>query len=104
MVNPEHKIHVYGETCIAEYFTYQDGGGLAIRYKIEGTGEPMGKLTVNLLSANLAEDEFAVKTWSDGEKLSKAAFTTGLFVDTGKRIPTGFVEAQVWKFKTGSPQ
>jgi hypothetical protein len=62
-------------------------------------GSPIGILTVNLPYEYLQEGEFLVKTWSENVELSKASFDTGLFIDTGKRIPTGFVEAQIWKLK-----
>ena len=50
--------------------------------------------------AGLIDGEFAVRTWSKNESVAKAALASGIFEDTGKRIPTGFVEAQVWRFKT----
>jgi hypothetical protein len=46
-----------------------------------------------------APDEIVVKTWSENERCSKAllAMNPPLFEDTGKRYPTGFVQAQVWR-------
>lgn len=64
-------------------------------------GSRYGVLSVNLPDVTLEPDEFAVKTWSENEELSKAAMDTGLFEDTGKRIPSEFVKAQVWKLKNG---
>ncbi len=50
----------------------------------------------------MEKDGILVKTWSENEAFAKAALATGLFEDTGKRFPTGFVEAQIWKLKDRS--
>jgi glutaminase len=62
-------------------------------------GSQYGTLSVNLPPINLGFNELAIKAWSENEELAKAAMETGLFEDTGKRIETGFVEAQVWRLK-----
>lgn len=54
-------------------------------------------LTVNLIDNKLDDGEFFVKTWSENEEFARCAMETDLFIDTGKRVKTGFVEAQVWK-------
>ena len=59
--------------------------------------EPFATLTVNIVEARLEENEIIVKTWSENESIAKAALETGLFENTGKLIPTGYVNAQVWK-------
>jgi hypothetical protein len=93
---PKHSMIVHGQKCHVSY-CYYDNGRMAIKYICdEGV---MGVLTVNIPDTYLADGEFFVKTWSENEKLAKAAINTGIFEDTGKREPTGFVEAQVWKFK-----
>lgn len=61
-------------------------------------GEPFGTLTVNLPDDKLDEGEFFVKTWSENEGLAKSCMNSGAFIDTGKRVKTGYVEAQVWRF------
>jgi hypothetical protein len=63
------------------------------------SGMATGVLTCNLPGERLGDGEFFVKTWSENEELAKTAMNSGLFVDTGRRVPTGFVEAQVWKLK-----
>lgn len=60
-------------------------------------GEPMAALSCNLPHCSLDEDEFLAKTWSENEPI--AAACKHLFIDTGKRISTGYVEAEVWKFR-----
>ena len=67
---------------------------------ILSAGEPVGMLTVNIPSAELEDGEFLVKTWSENEDLAGGALASGRFVDTGRRVPTGHVEAQVWRFKS----
>jgi hypothetical protein len=68
-------------------------------------GEPFGTLTVNIPEAlevhkeKLGDMEIVVKTWSENEALAEAALKTGLFEDTGRRISTGFVLAQIWRVK-----
>lgn len=59
--------------------------------------EPFATLTVNLPHAKIGDDEIIVKTWSENEDVARDALAGGRFVDTGKRIPTGFVEAQIWR-------
>lgn len=56
-------------------------------------------LTINIAHAELESGEFCVKTWAENEELARAALASGLFEDTGKRVVTGFVDAEVWRFK-----
>jgi hypothetical protein len=86
-----------GKTVFFKTTTYGNNSRLAI--KLESLRGNIGILTVNLPGEHLEEGEFFVKTWSENVELSKASFDTGLFINTGKRIPTGFVEAQIWKLK-----
>ena len=60
---------------------------------------PIMVLTVNIPDENLDAGEFFVKTWSENEALIPDIMATDLFEDTGRRVPTGRVIAQVWKFK-----
>lgn len=64
---------------------------------IASDGIPYGMLTVNIPEADLLPGEILVKTWSENETLAAAALASGHFKDTGKRVPTGFCEAQVWE-------
>jgi len=97
METREHTIYVLGETCTPKYLQYGNGR-LAIQC-ICGDGPPMGVLTVNIERAELKDGEFAVKNWSENKGLAAAAMESGVFEDTGRSIPTGFVEAPVWRFK-----
>ena len=70
----------------------------AVAFFVESLdGEPWATLTVNIPGTVLAEDEVLVKTWSENEELRQPALNTGLFIDTGRRVKSGFVEAEVWR-------
>jgi len=60
---------------------------------------PLGAmvLSVNLPNEPLEDEEFFVKGWSENEEIIEDC--RPYFIDTGKRVPTGFVTAEVWRFK-----
>lgn len=60
-------------------------------------------LSVNLPDQPLADDEFFAKTWGENQHIRKPMLECGFFEDTGKRVPTGFVEAEVWRFTKTKP-
>lgn len=64
-------------------------------------GGRYGVLTVNLPDEKLEHNEFFVKTWSENQTLAKACRESKLFIDTGKRVKTGHVIAEVWKLAEG---
>ncbi len=84
-----------GETIVALTTQYA-AGGLAVELLAED-GEPYARLSVNLEGLTLPAHQFAVKTWSENEEISKAARRSGLFSDTGGRVSTGFVTAEIWE-------
>jgi hypothetical protein len=90
------KLSCYGMIINLHCTFYTNNSRLAIQATCDD-GEPFGVLTVNLPDQNLGEREIFVKTWSENEEFSKQVMKTGLFIDTGRRVSTGFVEAQVWK-------
>ena len=59
--------------------------------------DPFCILTCNLNHVPLKDREIIVKTWSENEETSRCALASGLFRDTGKRVSTGFVQAQIWE-------
>jgi len=75
---------------------YQNGR-VAVQLVDAKTSEPFATLTVNIPQATVSDNEIIVKTWTENEPVARAAFESGLFHDTGKRIPTGFSQAQIWK-------
>ena len=85
----------YGDMDV-EVTTYKTGGTAVI---LNQDGQRFATLSVNFPEVELGEGEFAVKTWSENEQVAADALASGLFVDTGKRIQSGYVEASVWRFK-----
>lgn len=77
-----------------EYVT----GRVAI--KLWHAGQEFATLSVNLPNEpNPPEGCFWAKTWSENEPLRKPALASGLFEDTGRRVQTGFVLAELWRLK-----
>lgn len=62
-------------------------------------GLPYGTLSVNLVNDSLGDDEVFIKSWSENEALADVARKSGYFIDTGKRVPSGFCVAEIWKMK-----
>lgn len=59
-----------------------------------------GKLTVNVMEAPPPPPGcIHVKMWEENERLRAPAMATGLFENTGERVPCGFVQAEVWKYR-----
>jgi hypothetical protein len=99
----EFDVVMFGKAHRCKFLTrdYTFGGRLAIRIVTVLDEYPFADLTVNLIEKPLEKNEIFVKTWSENEVIAKACMATGLFEDTGKRVPTGFVQAQVWRIKEG---
>lgn len=89
-----------GEEIILSCGIYSNGR-LAIQSFSKELGEPYAVLTVNIPEYELQDGEIIVKTWNENENFSKAVFKTGLFINTGKKVSTGFVEAEVWELAPG---
>jgi len=92
---PGRVLTPYGEGRVV--LGFYANGALAVQL-IADDGEVITKLSVNLVDEahTLGEKEFFAKVWSDNERIAPAALASGLFEDTGRRVKTGFVEAQVW--------
>lgn len=82
---------------------YAEGDRVAISaWEVDSVGrvqEPFGTLTTNLPHAPLEPREILVKTWSENESWVPGLLVKmpEVFRDTGKRVRTGFVTAQVWE-------
>lgn len=76
---------------------YVDGGGTAVVLCDEDG--PFTTLSVNATGTSeaLPKDEFCVKLWSENEPLREPLLASGLFEDTGRRIPLGYAFAEVWR-------
>lgn len=85
-----------GDFAIVKAGTYADGTP-ALRV-MDPNGELWGTLTVCIPGTPLEEGEYLVKTWSENENMAAAVLASGEFTDTGKRVPSGYVQAQVWTF------
>jgi hypothetical protein len=81
---------------------YPVGGAIAVQLVADDeSSEPMATFSTNLVhrGAQLSSNEFCVKTWSENEVFVAPMFLSGLFVDTGRRVPTGYVVAPIWRIK-----
>ena len=98
-----NRVSAYGLTAVLKR-GYYAGGRIALVAIVENAGadgDRLGVLSVNLPDETLAADEFFIKTWSENRELAHSALQSGLFVDTGRRVPTGRTEASVWMLAPG---
>jgi hypothetical protein len=86
-----------GEEISIQVTTYSADGSPAIELYDE-EGMPYTTFSVCLPGSQLQPDEVLVKTWSENEDLRQPMLDTGLFADTGRRVSSGFVNAEVWRF------
>jgi hypothetical protein len=80
---------------------YPSGGAIAIEIIFGPAPGDAWTFSTNLVpyGARVADDEFTVKSWSENEQIVSPMLATHLFEDTGRRIPTGYVEASVWRVR-----
>lgn len=80
---------------------YPSGGALAIQLVSEEGPPESLVFSTNLVQsgAQLAANEFNVKSWSENEPFVAPLLATGLFEDTGRRVRSGFVESPIWRVK-----
>lgn len=71
-------------------------GRIALQLMCEN-GESWGTLSVNLVDAEIADDEMGIPVWNLPEERIAAFLESGQFVDTGKTAPAGYVEAPIWR-------
>ncbi|GIK44893.1 MAG: DUF4313 domain-containing protein [Anaerolineae bacterium] len=67
-------------------------------------GLPFGNLSTNLPDVHLGQNEIFIKTWSENNSLRQPALDSGLFRDTGRRVPVGHAEAEVWEMTFSFPR
>jgi hypothetical protein len=93
------RIYVEDEQVELLLAQYADGSPAIVAIVAE-TGEPYGKLSVNLAGrAALKPGEITIKTDRDNTALAAAARRSGLFIDTRKRVPVNFVEVEIWRLR-----
>jgi hypothetical protein len=85
-----------GEQITLRESTYADGSPAVLA--TDASGAPYATLSVNT-GRPLAPRHVAIKIWSENEQVAAAARTSGLFEESGFSIPTGFVEAPVWRIR-----
>ncbi|WP_425953294.1 hypothetical protein [Ralstonia pseudosolanacearum] len=73
---------------------YTDGRLAVQLYDSEG---PYCRLSVNILGSQLAEDEITVNAWDLDDELLQSLLASGKYAMTGRSVPSGYVEAPVWK-------
>lgn len=98
-MNTYGPIHTAYGLATIEQVNYANNNRIALRLIDERDGTPISILTCNLPHVHLEPGEFCVKTWSENEQIAKNCMDSGLFIDTGKRFPTGHCVAEVWRFK-----
>lgn len=60
---------------------------------------PYCTLSVNILSAELEDDEICVKAWDIPNDFMQMLLATGKFADTGRQVEAGYTSAPVWKIR-----
>jgi hypothetical protein len=92
------RVNLFGTACdtVFDVQSYHNGRP-ALQLIDAADGGPFGVLTCNLPDIPLEDGEVIIKNWSENEDIAKAALASGYFKDTGKRVATGFVEAQIWR-------
>lgn len=87
-------IVVDGEEISIMQGQYRDGG---IALQLMDEEGPYATFSYCIPGTPLADNEFLAKTGSENESLRQPMMDTGLFVDTGRRVESGFIEIEVWK-------
>lgn len=82
--------------CVLEFGQYNNDR-TAIELVDKKNGEPVLVATVNIPSEKLADDEIIIKNWSENEGILDVLKNAGIISDTIRKVPTGFVEADVVK-------
>ena len=77
---------------------YYGNGRLAVSLLEVDTHEPVMVATVNLPDADLAEDEVAIKNWSENEGVLPFLIENEIVHPPHRKIDTGFVQADICKW------
>ena len=85
--------HLPKDSYLLEGSQYQADRSPALR--LSKDGEPWMTLTCCLPDHTLARGEMLIKTWGENEGVAENLIESGVLVDTGKRVPTGYCEAMV---------
>jgi len=89
----EIKTTNYG-VCKVKKQKYQNNGNLAL-ILIDETGQPVSNISTNVFP--MGENEFCANYYNMGATLWNDIATSGLFEQTGEKVPSGFCEYPVCK-------
>lgn len=89
-------IHAFGEKLAV---VEQHNRGLTRYDCVSEDGEPWGTLSKILPGVTLDPGEVLIKTYAENEPFRQPLLDSGLFEDTGKRVPSGFIKLEVWRRK-----
>ena len=83
-----------GNIAIIADFSYEDDDPNLIGPYVE-----QNAISVNLPDEayNLQEGEFFLKDWSERERLAKVLISSGVVVDTGAKVRSGYVKVPIVK-------
>jgi len=91
----------FGELGVTKLQKYNyTNGRTALALVNHKTYEPIAMLTVNLPHLFLKSDEMFIKTWSENKQIIDTICIW--FENTGRKVDTGFSEAEVWKIPEGA--
>jgi len=83
-----------GFDCTVEFATYSNGR-TAIQLRDANDGQPIATATVNLPDEPMAEDEVAIKNYSENSGMLDILIDTGVIASPHREIPRGFVTIPV---------
>ncbi|KVP65571.1 hypothetical protein WJ96_04175 [Burkholderia ubonensis] len=66
---------------------------------VSDCGEPYGTLSKIVPGTKLGPGEVLIKTYEENQPFRQPLLDAGLFEDTGRRVPSGFIELEVWRRK-----
>lgn len=90
---PIGSIEVAGTTLTVLRSVFANG---RVAIFLEHQGAMYARLCVNVPSVAIEADQMLVKTYDENAELRAPLLASGLFVDTGRRVPINFVELEVW--------
>lgn len=95
----EFEVHAFDRyfNTVMKVDRYTRGGAICLELVMKEDAEPFCTLTCNIPGTILRDWEILVKTWSENRETAEEMLKSGFFKDTGRRVSTGFVQAQIWE-------
>ena len=90
-------VPLYGEDYVIRVSTFPATGQPALL--LEDSQGYQSKASVALPGVKLGPGEILIKNWGADAESASALYKTGLFVDTGKTVDSGFVKIPIWRLK-----